>query len=291
MDGGLRGEEFPVYVPAGDHRLSGVVCAPASGGDLGAVLLAGSDSGRTHRNRMWVRAARGLAERGVPSLRVDYRGAGDSTGTARFDSEEPYAEDVVAAAGFLERATGVSRLVLVGSCFGGRSALAAAAALPEAVGVVAFSVFALVQRDRRPSRLRAQRTRWAYRAKRLLPGLRGIPRGRVRRAIDRRTGSETVVSPVLARHLAALLPRGQAWLVMGERSARLAGVRRLLEEVAAGLDAPARARAHLEVVPGVLLQGFRSLAEQDLGVSLTVDLATRVGGAEAAPAAGAGRLT
>ena len=67
---------------------------------------------------------------------------GDSTGTIdRFHLAHPFTEDAVAAVTRL-RQLGVSRVILAGSCFGGRSALSAAALLEdvEAVVLLATSV-------------------------------------------------------------------------------------------------------------------------------------------------------
>src|SRR5688500_18185877 len=113
--------EFPVFLPMGEERLCAVITAPADGApahDLGAVLLTGGNYTRTHRNRMWVRTARALAEKGFASIRVDYHGVGDSTGTAHFDMEIPFDKDALAAAAFLKRATGVQKLAVVATCFG-----------------------------------------------------------------------------------------------------------------------------------------------------------------------------
>src|ERR1041385_8933292 len=128
MDAVMSYEEYPVFVPMGSEHLCAVVCVPAAGlEDVGVILLTGGNCTRIHRNRMWVRAARRLAASGFPSVRLDYRGVGDSTGVARFDMETPFDADAIAAGEFLRRATGVSRLMTVATCFGGRSAIAAAA--------------------------------------------------------------------------------------------------------------------------------------------------------------------
>jgi pimeloyl-ACP methyl ester carboxylesterase len=67
---------------------------------------------------------RGLADARFASLRFDYHGVGDSTGTvARFRHDEPSVGDVEACLGWLTE-HGFTRFVLVGECFGARTALA-----------------------------------------------------------------------------------------------------------------------------------------------------------------------
>jgi pimeloyl-ACP methyl ester carboxylesterase len=89
-----------------------------------------------NRNRLSVRVCRGLASLGFAAMRCDYHGTGESTGTLEgFTLRRPFTEDVVAAVGRL-REMGVERVVLSGSCFGGRCALVAATELEDVEAVV-----------------------------------------------------------------------------------------------------------------------------------------------------------
>jgi pimeloyl-ACP methyl ester carboxylesterase len=91
---------------------------------LGAVLLNAGAIRRIGPNRMWVELARRWAARGVPSLRLDLEGLGDSDGDdARFsDVAElyiPQLVDQVQTAIDVVEAQGVAqRFVLVGLCSG-----------------------------------------------------------------------------------------------------------------------------------------------------------------------------
>lgn len=260
MDGKLSYEEFPVFVPAADEHLGAVVCAPAGRGrDLGVVLLTGANFTRVHRNDMWVRLARTLAARGYPSIRFDYHGVGDSSGSLdRYDLETPFEDDVLAAARFLQRAAGVRHLALVGTCFGGRSALAAAARTGDAAGLVVFPlpVDGIAARGGIRSRL--------LRALHRRPGLAA----RLGPARMRRLGRPLVQQPKrfsssFLRDLRSVLKHSDVHFVYGEGTSSLPEFRRLIEEVERGLDSDQRGRLHVEVLPGVELSKFRSLPEQE----------------------------
>ncbi len=118
--------EQPVVVPAPHGRLFGIFTPPAPATqprELCAVFLTRP---RSHRNRMWVEAARRLATRGFACFRFDYRGTGDSEGsTLKLDPDAPYREDMVAVMRHLRDALGQRRFVLSGSCFDARTALSA----------------------------------------------------------------------------------------------------------------------------------------------------------------------
>ena len=78
----LRGEawaEEPLRF--GDHdRLFGILCRPANKADSGEIVIIVNPSGDPHHGvaRLNVVIARSLATRGIPSLRMDFAGLGDS---------------------------------------------------------------------------------------------------------------------------------------------------------------------------------------------------------------------
>lgn len=116
--------EEPVFFASGSERLFGVVTAPiGEANEVGVVLL--TARGTYQRNRLSVRLARRLAGHGYHVLRFDLRGVGESSGSAEFELDRPLVDDVKGAVSLLA-ARGVERFILVGSCFGARSALAAA---------------------------------------------------------------------------------------------------------------------------------------------------------------------
>ncbi|MFN0150350.1 MAG: alpha/beta fold hydrolase [bacterium] len=119
----------------------GAEAAPARGPRAGVVFLTRP---RAHRNRMWVDAARAVASRGVTAIRFDYHGEGDSTGASHYlNPEQPYGADAAAALQHLVDACGVERAGILGSCFDGRTALAAAGASPHCAALVFMSAPAL----------------------------------------------------------------------------------------------------------------------------------------------------
>lgn len=270
----MRYEEFPVFVPAGAERLSAVLCAPRGRiREPGVVLLSGGNYTRTHRNRMWVRAARELAESGHPSIRLDYHGIGDSTGTlTAFRLDTPLAGDALAAAGFMRRAAGIRAILPVATCFGGRTALAAAAGDRDSVGAVIFPVpvggsvgMALPRRTRLKLRMRRMRAGQALLDHRAVQRARALVAAR-RRATEGATGR-------FAADLRAAVASGTVWFVYGERSTGLEALRRVLR----GLPPEERRSVHLEVVPGIEMAGFRSLREQDIAVDRVVRLVGKAG--------------
>jgi uncharacterized protein len=132
-------DEAPVFFGADGHDIFGIHTAPrgpASG--IGIVIAQGGDTVNVSmlRNRMSVRLARRLAGEGHHVVRFDYRGLGESSGEiGSLDLENPLAADAAGAACHLER-LGCRGVVLVGACFSGRTALAAAPFVDTVVGVV-----------------------------------------------------------------------------------------------------------------------------------------------------------
>lgn len=133
--------EVPVFFPAGDEQLFGVL-TPPTGTPRGTgviVLVGGAHIPGTNRNRLYVRLAQELAARGFHVMRFDYHGVGESTGTvSHYDLERPFVEDLDGAVAVM-RQLGLPRLVLIGSCFGSRTILALADGVPELVGAVLMS--------------------------------------------------------------------------------------------------------------------------------------------------------
>lgn len=112
-----------VAVPAGAETLSGIFAEPSAGRtDVAAVLL---NCGGYHLTSgpvgLWSRLSDRLAEYGIPSLRIAYRGVADSTGRIEdFDLTQPGGRDLDAARIMLANA-GFRRHVLIGGCFGART--------------------------------------------------------------------------------------------------------------------------------------------------------------------------
>lgn len=281
-------DEYPVFVPANGERLAGVVCAPSGEiEDLGVVLLTGANYTRTHRNRMWVRAARELAERGVPSIRFDYHGVGDSTGRVVIELEVALDADANGAADLLKATTGVSRLAFVATCFGGRTAVAAAATRDDVVSTTMFPLPILVPAAA-PTRAPLRR-RIRQRLKRSDLGARLLRNPRVKRArtqvAERREAPPLVVSPRFRADTGLAATRGEVRFVMGEATKELPETRQLVDELRGRLTPEELARIEIEVVPGTDIHRFQTFADQDVVISRTVDAAMRALGRTSSGAA------
>jgi len=112
----------------GDRDLFGAFHAAdeAAGADLAVVLCAPFAEEKKCSYRTFVQAARTFAAAGVPCLRFDYFGTGDSEGEFRDFSPLRAVRDIGAAAGRAREMAGVSRVALLGLRLGGALALAAA---------------------------------------------------------------------------------------------------------------------------------------------------------------------
>ncbi|HEY4213941.1 MAG TPA: alpha/beta fold hydrolase [Steroidobacteraceae bacterium] len=113
----MSNDAEPIYFPSGDQTLFGWL-HPARGGipsDAGVVICSpfGYEAICSHRS---LRAfADACAAAGIPALRFDYFGTGDSSGNA-FEGDQitRWCDDIRAAIKALESLCGVRRIVLVG---------------------------------------------------------------------------------------------------------------------------------------------------------------------------------
>lgn len=118
-DGG--GVTETVVRMSGDSDLLGVLSRPnrTNGPEVGALLL---DVGLTYRagpNRLYVRIARLLAAQGIPTLRFDFSGVGDSpprSDLLPFSESGPL--ETVRAMDWMREELGIQRLLLIGFCSG-----------------------------------------------------------------------------------------------------------------------------------------------------------------------------
>jgi hypothetical protein len=113
--------ETPFYFLRGDTRLFGMLHAPASLEAARTAYVMSHPFGeeKLWSHRVFVVFARALAARGIPVLRFDYSGAGDSAGDTSAVSVDTYLDDLGAAVAALSaRAPAVTRVGLVGLRFG-----------------------------------------------------------------------------------------------------------------------------------------------------------------------------
>ncbi len=108
--------EIPFTFRCADDELAGIVSLSERPSDVPAVLIVvGGPQYRSGSHRQFTLLARDLAGRGIPAMRFDYRGMGDSQGALR--TFEAIGDDIRAAIDALvERVPTVRRVVLWGLC-------------------------------------------------------------------------------------------------------------------------------------------------------------------------------
>jgi pimeloyl-ACP methyl ester carboxylesterase len=133
--------EVPVFFPVGEDMLFGILTEPASEPrGVGVIVLSGGGTPlSTSVNALSVRFCRRIASLGFHALRFDYHGVGESSGHQDpFNIASPFVADLKGAIAHL-RAYGLEKFVLVGSCFGARTVLAAALNVTGLIGAVLIS--------------------------------------------------------------------------------------------------------------------------------------------------------
>lgn len=113
--------EVPRIFDCQGSALMGVLHATKARYGIGAVLLVGGPQYRVGAHRMFVEIARQLANDGIPTLRFDFRGMGDSEGDS--PGFENLDEDIAAAVACLtQQCTDINEVALIGLCDGATGA-------------------------------------------------------------------------------------------------------------------------------------------------------------------------
>lgn len=231
---------------------------------------------RSHRNRMWVEAARRLAVQGFGAFRFDYHGAGDSEGvTAFLDPNRPYTDDTEAVLRMLRERFGHTRFLVAGSCFDARTALSAFATHADAVDGLVFFAAPVMELDTLV-KAHADQKDWKHLMRALgnpenWRTLGDPARWKYMSTVLRRVAGRTVASPArndtpladsFVQHFRALVGSGaRALFVYGDADAEYASFKVALETVFARLTPAERARFVIEVWPGDV-HGFLNVAVQ-----------------------------
>ena len=239
---------------------------------------------RSHRDRMWVEAARRLANQGFAAFRFDYHGTGDSEGvTAFLNPNTPYRDDADAVLSMLRTRFGHERFLVVGSCFDARTALSTFVSNGAAVdGMVFFAAPVMEldtlvkahadQKDWRhllralgnPENWRTlgDPERWRYMATVLGRVARGGAKGGTR--------NDTPLADSFVEHFRALVAsRGRALFVYGDADAEYVSFKVALETVFPRLAPADRARFEVEVWPGDV-HGFLNVPVQRRALERTL---------------------
>ena len=244
-------KEYPVFVPHGEDRIAGVVTVPDEEPRGLVVLMAGIGAPRSHRYQIWTRAARRLADRGIASVRWDYRGIGDSSGEIR-DSR------------FAMGATGLDRFVAAGNCLGSYLSLELAGATPECVGAVCIRLPLL---EPRRGKLRHRARGWK---------LGSVVRSNraVRRLLQPFFGKKRRVRGTLQQSFARALHRGRLlFIYSAEDYTYRQVVKDKLDRLGRSVPSRLRERYELRILPEGRLKGFESLPIQELVIGSVVEWA------------------
>lgn len=127
--------ETPVKISIGTDLLCGVLHGVDSPYETGVLILTGGPQTRVGSHRQFVLLARLLADKGIPVLRFDYRGMGDSSGEMR--GFEEVDEDIEAAIDqFFVEMPKMKSIVLLGLCDAASSALIYAQRAKRVEGLV-----------------------------------------------------------------------------------------------------------------------------------------------------------
>lgn len=127
------------------NGLVGTICLPEAGAARPAVGQVLFNAGVVHRvgpHRINVRLARALARRGIPSIRFDLSGQGDSArprGDLPFEGQA--VEDLRASMDALTAASGAQRHAIFGFCSGGCHGYATAQADERVAGLVLYDTY------------------------------------------------------------------------------------------------------------------------------------------------------
>lgn len=129
-------QEIPVVFDCEGSELIGLAHVPAVVTGRGLIfMVAGGPQYRSGVGRSHVQLARGLAAQGIPVLRFDHRGLGDSDG--RFRDFEDVGPDLGAAIRALrQQVPGLNEVVLWGGCNAASAVMINAWAYPEVTGIV-----------------------------------------------------------------------------------------------------------------------------------------------------------
>lgn len=118
----MKFEERPLAFQCKNDWLYGILSLPEQAVARGVLIVVGGPQYRVGSHRQFTLLARHLAEHGIPVMRFDYRGMGDSEGDRRtFENLE---DDLFCAVNtFFKEFPGLSNLVIWGLCDAASAAL------------------------------------------------------------------------------------------------------------------------------------------------------------------------
>lgn len=149
----MDSEERAFTFECEDCSLCGILHAPSNAGPRGVLVVVGGPQYRVGSNRQFILLARALAADGIPVLRFDYRGMGDSEGELRtFESIDTDIRSAIDT--FFEHAPDLKEVVLWGLCDAASAALFYAHTDPRVTGTVLLNPWARTEEGRAKSYLK-----------------------------------------------------------------------------------------------------------------------------------------
>jgi alpha/beta superfamily hydrolase len=258
--------EHPFFVPYEGEQLAVTLTVPDDDPVALVLLLAGTGAARSHRFQLWTRTARALAGRGLASVRMDYRGIGDSTGRLLQPVLGDHRLDqAIATATFAMEATGIDRLGVAGNCSGGIVALGVAARMRECTAAISIlpRIVKLGGMNRAAMDMRKSRVAASMRRNRAL-------RWMVQQTMK---GPRDVPSQPVQDSFEPALEHADVLFVYSirDRDPYVGKSRRLLGQLAEKLPAEKRSRLSVVDTPEGPLAGFESLSAQRMAIELITD--------------------
>lgn len=262
-------KEYPFFVPYDHEHLAATLTVPDDDPQAVVLLLAGTGAPRSHRFQLWTRTARALADRRLASVRVDYRGIGDSGGRViQPVLGDQRTEQAMAAARFALRACAVERLAVIGNCSGGVVGLGVTAQMPQVESAILILPRLVQMSSVGRAALDARKSRWA--------GI--VRRNRVLRKVAHttmKTGRDVPSPPVSASFLPALEHARLLFMYSEhDRDPYVGKSRRLLQQMIAKLSPERRARVESILIDEGPLSGFESRLVQERVISEVVGWTT-----------------
>jgi exosortase A-associated hydrolase 1 len=131
----MQPDELALAFRCEDDTLYGVLSAPATPAARGVLIVVGGPQYRAGSHRQFTLLARALARQGIPAMRFDYRGMGDSSGAPR-NFEAVQADLRAAVDQFYAASPGLQEVVLWGLCDAASASLFYARHDPRVRGLV-----------------------------------------------------------------------------------------------------------------------------------------------------------
>ncbi len=118
----MKTEEIPLIFTCQQDNLIGIIHKPEETSSIGVLLVVGGPQYRVGSHRQFVLLARMLATHGIPVMRFDFRGMGDSEGDMRSFLEVD--EDIKSALDtFYQHCPNIDKTIIWGLCDAASAAL------------------------------------------------------------------------------------------------------------------------------------------------------------------------